>query len=48
MSSSFGIELSPIDVRDAGGIERDVAAFARESNGGLIVTASAGHWPIAN
>jgi ABC-type uncharacterized transport system substrate-binding protein len=41
-SSSFGIELSPIDVRDAGEIERDVAAFARESNGGLIVTASAG------
>jgi len=39
---SFGVELSPIDVRDAGEIERDVAAFARESNGGLIVTASAG------
>jgi putative tryptophan/tyrosine transport system substrate-binding protein len=37
---SFGVELSPIDVRDAGEIERDVAAFARESNGGLIVTAS--------
>ena len=26
---SFGVELSPIDVRDAGEIERDVAAFAR-------------------
>jgi ABC-type uncharacterized transport system substrate-binding protein len=39
---SFGVELSPIDVRDAGEIERAVAAFARESNGGLIVTASAG------
>jgi putative ABC transport system substrate-binding protein len=39
---SVGVELSPIDVRDAGGIERDVAAFARESNGGLIVTGSAG------
>jgi ABC-type uncharacterized transport system substrate-binding protein len=37
---SFGIEFSPIDVRDAGEIERDVAAFARESNCGLIVTAS--------
>ena len=37
---SFGIEFSPIDVRDAGEIERDVAAFARELNGGLIVTAS--------
>jgi ABC-type uncharacterized transport system substrate-binding protein len=39
---SFGVELSPIDVSDAGEIERDVAAFARESNGGLIVTASTG------
>jgi putative ABC transport system substrate-binding protein len=39
---SFGVELSPIDVRDAGEIERDVAAFARESKGGLIVTASSG------
>ena len=28
--SSFGVELSPIDVRDAGEIERDVTAFARE------------------
>jgi len=37
---SFGVELSPIDVRDAGEIERDIAAFARGSNGGLIVTAS--------
>jgi len=39
---SFGVELSPIDVRDAGEIERGVAAFARRSNGGLIVTASTG------
>ena len=39
---SFGVELSPIDVRDAGEVERDVAAFARGSNGGLIVTASSG------
>jgi putative tryptophan/tyrosine transport system substrate-binding protein len=37
---SFGIEFSPIDVRDAGEIERNVAALAREPNGGLIVTAS--------
>ena len=41
-SPSFGVELSPIDVRDAGEIERDIAAFAREANGGLIVTASSG------
>ena len=41
-SPSFGIELSPIDVRDGGEIERDIAAFARAPNGGLIVTASSG------
>ena len=40
--SSLGVELSPIDVRDGGEIERDVATFARESNGGLVVTASSG------
>jgi len=37
---SFGVELRPIDIRDAGEIERAVAAFARASNGGLIVTGS--------
>jgi len=41
VAPSFGVELRPIDVRDAGEIERAVAAFARGSNGGLIVTASA-------
>jgi len=40
--SSLGVELTPIDVRDAGEIERAVAAFARGPNGGLIVTASSG------
>ena len=39
---SFGVELSPIDERDGGEIERDIAAFARAPNGGLIVTASTG------
>jgi putative ABC transport system substrate-binding protein len=39
-SPALGVGLSPIDVRDGGKIERDIAAFARESNGGLIVTAS--------
>ena len=29
----------PVDVRDAGEIERAIAAFARRPNGGLIVTA---------
>ena len=41
VAPSFGVEVSPIDVRDAGEIERAVTAFAREPNGGLIVTASA-------
>jgi putative ABC transport system substrate-binding protein len=37
---SFGMEVSPINVRNAGEIERAVAAFARSPNGGLIVTGS--------
>ena len=41
VAPSFGVELSPVDVRDAGEIERAIAAFARAPNGGLIVTASA-------
>jgi putative ABC transport system substrate-binding protein len=40
VAPSLGVELSPVDVRDAGEIERAVAAFASGSNGGLIVTAS--------
>jgi putative ABC transport system substrate-binding protein len=36
-----GVDVSPIDVRDAAEIERAVAAFARSGNSGLIVTASA-------
>ena len=45
---SFGVELSPIDVRDAGEIERAVAAFARAPNGGLIVTGARRRRFIAN
>jgi ABC-type uncharacterized transport system substrate-binding protein len=37
---SLGVDLRVADVRDAGEIERAVTAFARSSNGGLIVTAS--------
>ena len=37
----LGIDVSPINVRDAGEIARAVAAFARSANGGLIATASA-------
>jgi putative ABC transport system substrate-binding protein len=40
VAPSLGVEVSPVDVRDAGEIERAVTAFARVSNGGLIVTAS--------
>jgi ABC-type uncharacterized transport system substrate-binding protein len=40
VAPSFGVELSPVGVRDAGEIERAVTAFARGSNGGLIVTGS--------
>jgi putative ABC transport system substrate-binding protein len=36
----FGVELSPVDVRDGGEIERAVTTFARKPNGGLIVTGS--------
>jgi putative ABC transport system substrate-binding protein len=39
-ASSLGVELNPIPVRDAGEIEQAVTAFARSTNGGLIVTAS--------
>ena len=39
VAPSLGVEVSPINVRDAGEIERAVTAFARCSNGGLIVTA---------
>jgi putative ABC transport system substrate-binding protein len=35
-----GMELSVVDLHDADAIERDVAEFARGSNGGLIVTGS--------
>ena len=40
VAPSLGVEANPVNVRDAGEIERAVAAFARAPNGGLIVTAS--------
>jgi putative tryptophan/tyrosine transport system substrate-binding protein len=40
VAPSLGMELSPVDARDASEIERAVTAFARSSGGGLIVTAS--------
>jgi putative ABC transport system substrate-binding protein len=34
------VELRPIEARDVGEIERAITAFARDSNGGLVVTGS--------
>src|SRR5262245_716319 len=39
-AQSAGIELRPVDVRDAGEIERGIASLARAPNGGLIITTS--------
>jgi putative ABC transport system substrate-binding protein len=42
VAPSLKVEVNPVDMRDAGEIERAIAAFARSPNGGLIVTAGAG------
>ena len=39
-ASSLGVDVSPIGMRDAPEIERALTAFARSSDGGLIVTTS--------
>ena len=41
VAPSLGVEVSAINVRDAGEIERAVAAFAHSANGGLVVAPSA-------
>jgi putative tryptophan/tyrosine transport system substrate-binding protein len=41
VAPSLRMEVSPINLRDAGEIERGVTAFARAPDGGLIVTGSA-------
>ena len=41
IAPSLGVEVSPVNVRDAGEIERAITAFAHSPNGGLIVTGSA-------
>jgi len=41
VAPSVGVEVNPAGMRDAREIERAIAAFARGSNGGLIVTGSA-------
>src|ERR1700716_3824940 len=40
VAPSLGVELSPVDVRDASEIERAVTSFARSGNGRLIGTPS--------
>jgi putative tryptophan/tyrosine transport system substrate-binding protein len=40
LAPSLGLEVSPINARDAGEMERDIAAIARVPNSGLIVTGS--------
>ena len=39
-TAPFGIELSAVGLNDAAAIEPAVAAFARDANGGLVVTAA--------
>jgi putative ABC transport system substrate-binding protein len=41
VAPSLGVEVSPINLSDATEIERGISDFAREANGGLIVSASA-------
>jgi putative ABC transport system substrate-binding protein len=40
VAPTFGIEVSPIDAREAGEIERAITEFSRRMDGGLIVTES--------
>ena len=41
VAPSFGVELTPVNMRGSAEIERDTKTFAQAPNGGLIVTASA-------
>jgi putative tryptophan/tyrosine transport system substrate-binding protein len=35
---SLGLELHPVELRDAGELERSINAFAQSANGGLVIT----------
>ena len=37
---ALGLDVSPVNVRDAGELEHDVTAFSSGPNGGIVVTAS--------
>ena len=41
VAPSLGVEVSPLNVRDADEIERAIGDFARSANAGLIITGSA-------
>jgi len=41
VAPALRVEVSPVDIRNAGEIERAVTEFARSVNGGLILTSSA-------
>jgi putative ABC transport system substrate-binding protein len=41
VAPSLGIDVSAINMRDAGQIEQDITRFASSPNGGLILTGSA-------
>src|SRR5262249_56011878 len=40
-ATSAGVDLKPVNLSDAGEVERVITAFAGVQNGGLILTASA-------
>ena len=40
LAPALGVEVNPVNVRDADATEVALAAFVRSPNGGLIVTAS--------
>ena len=42
VAPSLGVELRPVDARDAGEVERAITAFGQSANSGLIVTGSTG------
>jgi putative tryptophan/tyrosine transport system substrate-binding protein len=41
LAPSLRVEVTPVNVHDAGEVDRGISAFARGSNDGLVVTASA-------
>jgi putative ABC transport system substrate-binding protein len=41
VAPALRVEVNPVNMRDAGEIERDVGAFAHSGNGGLVITSAA-------